>query len=92
LVNFERSIVDFHDNWTIYARYTAEQHRLEVAVLLAVLLICPVGVAALFAFAYFADRNFKDSRAMSGRLPAVAPKASNPWRTKRSSGGFSRSH
>ncbi|WP_198399012.1 hypothetical protein [Caballeronia hypogeia] len=29
--------------------------------LLAVLLICPLGVAGLFAFARFADRNFRDS-------------------------------
>ncbi|MDR5783370.1 hypothetical protein QCE63_28565 [Caballeronia sp. LZ065] len=34
-------------------------------VLLAVMLISPVGVAALFAFARFADRNFRD-----GALPA----------------------
>jgi hypothetical protein len=30
-------------------------------VLFAVLLLSPMGVAALFAFARFADRNFRDS-------------------------------
>ncbi|WP_160147427.1 hypothetical protein [Caballeronia pedi] len=29
--------------------------------LVAVLFICPIGVAALFAFALVADRHFKDS-------------------------------
>ncbi|MCG7402057.1 MULTISPECIES: hypothetical protein [Caballeronia] len=37
---------------------------MEVAVLVAAFVICPLGVAALFGFALFADKHFKDSVAM----------------------------
>ncbi|WP_061162342.1 hypothetical protein [Caballeronia temeraria] len=37
---------------------------MEVAVLVTAFFICPIGVAALFGFALFADRHFKDSVAL----------------------------
>jgi hypothetical protein len=43
---------------------------MELIVLIAAFLICPVGVAALFAFALFADRHFKGSLPVSrGHVP-----------------------
>ncbi|KXU87340.1 hypothetical protein CR51_35510 [Caballeronia megalochromosomata] len=55
----------------------------EVIVLVAAFFICPIGVAALFAFALFADRHFKDSLAVPRRHVAET-KAVEAHRQKRS--------
>jgi hypothetical protein len=49
----------------------------------AVLLISPVGIAALFAFALFADRNFRDTLALKRGVAPRAERRSTVHRRRR---------
>jgi hypothetical protein len=48
-------------NWRKKRFYTAALCLQERFMFVAILLIGPVGIAALFAFAVFADRHFRDT-------------------------------